>query len=282
MVPLLRLALALLTVQQPTVSSLCSLSHWNGAGLESSGCQMSCHFPLSVDPMDTVPQHQIGYRGTSWRKHRASAADLAQCPASGHSEFSAPKGCFSQTDGWWVVKGWRVLFFLDLLPSSHSAFGPWRTTGSREKAPGRSAPRLTRKISLLNADNEALFSLRLSEMMAAQMLSGCGEDSNRSWAASAWFFTKPCFLIRHFERNWLLLDALGFPFGWFFSVIQTLLDLYNIKETCRDEETCTIWTNVLVEVMKSKAVRYFDSVLFTWPRSFEDVAHALWAFFFGV
>lgn len=92
--------------------------------------------------MNLLPniRQEIG-RGRGGRRLEAPA--FAQCQAA-----ELPGGVFP-TDGGWARGSEHARFlFLDVMPSSHTPFGPWQKTGSREKDLAvQIAPHLTRKMS---------------------------------------------------------------------------------------------------------------------------------------
>lgn len=107
------------------------------------------------------------------------------CQAAGH--FELPRGVFPSDWGWARASKKEGRFsFLDVMPSSHTPFGPWRKTSSKEKDPGAQiAPRLTRKMpefSVVIRNVEVFFFFLVfacgsHKSMATAMLLVCGEDS---------------------------------------------------------------------------------------------------------
>lgn len=143
------------TVRVNSVVFVRSLSLCMGAKLGPSGCQM-CHYfagPLHRDVgylLDSAPQHHIAHR-TRRRGRKLELVSSWPMPG-GRALWASSRGVAPQTLG--VGKGIqkeiqkRTASFLDVMPSSHTPFGPWRKTSNKEKdLEAQIPPRPTRKMS---------------------------------------------------------------------------------------------------------------------------------------
>lgn len=142
------------TAQEPTVSPLCAACPCErelNFGHLAARCTTTSPGPLRRDSSllrESTPSHHAGdsTRRTLFEHSSSLFFCRSPCQAAGH--FELPRGVFPSDRGWARASKKEGRFsFLDVMPSSHTPFGPWRKTSSKEKDPGAQiAPRLTRKM----------------------------------------------------------------------------------------------------------------------------------------
>lgn len=139
------------TVQEPTVSPLCAACPCErelNFGHLAARCTTTSvpSVETRVSCVNLLPHITQEIRGGRCLNTPQVFFCCSPCQAAGH--FELPRGVFPSDWGWARASKKEGRFsFLDVMPSSHTPFGPWRKTSSKEKDPGAQiAPRLTRKM----------------------------------------------------------------------------------------------------------------------------------------